>query len=487
MNFTQGFQYYPTPSLMAGRMVSALNPSKRHTILEPSAGKGSLIDAIKSSFSHGIGRLSFAACEVSPDLRLILASKQIPLVGDDFLKADLKRYGYDGIIMNPPFANGIRHFLHAWDILADGGRIVCLLNAQPFKTGSARTRQEDLVMRIVEENNGTIEIIKGAFAQAENKTKVDVAMLVVDKPDAEPVNFDDLFSELKQEETSLIGGGLEGDGGHECGLIQHNALVALVARYNRSVEAYAEVHAAHQRMNFLLPVKLDDGIIKTPACFSSFVDNLRTKCWDYVFRETNLANYMTGKVKEEFEAFQRSQKCFEFTVENVKRLLENLVSNQAKIRQKTVEQVFDTFTRYYHENRCHFEGWKSNERWHANRKIVLPHMVEPSWSKGVNLSYRGSDMLDDIERAMCMMVGKPFEVISDLWRNSDKGRHCSSMQWALERNGRDITDIGKWHDSEFFRIRVYKKGTAHLEFKDEATWRMFNKVACQERNWIGEG
>src|SRR5690606_17535517 len=53
----------------------------------------------------------------------------------DFLTCDAAMLGglFDGIIMNPPFANGrdIKHILHAASLLAPGGELVSICAAGP--------------------------------------------------------------------------------------------------------------------------------------------------------------------------------------------------------------------------------------------------------------------------------------------------------------------------------------------------------------------
>jgi hypothetical protein len=63
--------------------------------------------------------------------------------------------------MNPPFENGDQHFLKAWDIMRNGD-IVCLLNAETLKNPYSERRKT--VLKIIEDNNGTIEYIQDAFA-----------------------------------------------------------------------------------------------------------------------------------------------------------------------------------------------------------------------------------------------------------------------------------------------------------------------------------
>ncbi|PJC58181.1 MAG: hypothetical protein CO025_09935, partial [Ignavibacteria bacterium CG_4_9_14_0_2_um_filter_37_13] len=42
------------------------------------------------------------------------------------------------------------------------------------------------------------------------------------------------------------------------------------------------------------------------------------------------------------------------------------------------------------------------------------------------------------------------------------------------------------HFAEFFSMRCYKKGTLHLEFRDESLWHEFNMRACANKKWLPE-
>ena len=81
-----------------------------------------------SRYYHTRCREVVHCIEIEPELQAAIRGKGYPLVGTDFLTfwPDEK---YDLIIMNPPFASGEAHLLHAWEIL-DHGDIVCLLNEQ---------------------------------------------------------------------------------------------------------------------------------------------------------------------------------------------------------------------------------------------------------------------------------------------------------------------------------------------------------------------
>lgn len=112
--------FYPTPVEIIEKMVDGIELHGK-TILEPSAGKGDIVDYLKSFNANVI------ACEKSPELREILKNK-CPIIENDFLQLKAEQISHiQAIIMNPPFSADERHIIHAWSIAPDGCRIVAYL------------------------------------------------------------------------------------------------------------------------------------------------------------------------------------------------------------------------------------------------------------------------------------------------------------------------------------------------------------------------
>ena len=66
-------QFYPTPPSVAGKMLAGLDTRYIKSVLEPSAGKGNLIDALARAnhdFQYHSG-LEVDFCEIDPYLRQI--------------------------------------------------------------------------------------------------------------------------------------------------------------------------------------------------------------------------------------------------------------------------------------------------------------------------------------------------------------------------------------------------------------------------------
>ena len=123
-------QLFPTPPEIAARMVEYAEIEPGQSILEPSAGTGNIVKAIRQAEPLA----TITAVEINRDLALLL-SKCIGYPADrytatnaDFLTCNGDIGTFDRIIMNPPFENGadIKHIQHALTMLNPGGRLVAL-------------------------------------------------------------------------------------------------------------------------------------------------------------------------------------------------------------------------------------------------------------------------------------------------------------------------------------------------------------------------
>jgi protein-L-isoaspartate O-methyltransferase len=131
--------FFPTPACIVGTMLDRAEIEPGMIVLEPSAGIGSIADAIRQRVARmpaGPGVL-ILCCEIVPRLREILKAKGHVLTDvSDFL--ELPEAGeYDRIVMNPPFerTQDIDHVLHAYGCLKPGGRLVAIMSAGSFSNG----------------------------------------------------------------------------------------------------------------------------------------------------------------------------------------------------------------------------------------------------------------------------------------------------------------------------------------------------------------
>lgn len=115
-------QAFYTPTELVQKLVQWADVSEFTTCLEPSAGDGRIVHALREA---GVQRVD--ACEIEAGMHGRIKEAGGNVVGTDFLKyrpAEL----YDRIVMNPPFKGKTwqGHVEHAWGMLATGGVLLSL-------------------------------------------------------------------------------------------------------------------------------------------------------------------------------------------------------------------------------------------------------------------------------------------------------------------------------------------------------------------------
>jgi len=103
--------FYPTPEPLIDRMLSGLDFEMIKSILEPSAGKGNIVEKIKEkekiySTPYNHFKFDIDCIEIEQNLQYILKGKNYRVVYNDFLTYNTMKE-YDLIVMNPPFGNDI--------------------------------------------------------------------------------------------------------------------------------------------------------------------------------------------------------------------------------------------------------------------------------------------------------------------------------------------------------------------------------------------
>lgn len=119
--------FFPTPRPVIERMLVLAQIENQHRVLEPSCGKGDILDAIREQHPD----VELHAIERNYTLAEVLAAKGHTVEFADFLD---HQGSYDRILMNPPFENSqdAEHVQHAYTLLAPGGRLVSVMCEGPF-------------------------------------------------------------------------------------------------------------------------------------------------------------------------------------------------------------------------------------------------------------------------------------------------------------------------------------------------------------------
>ena len=513
-------QFHPTPQSIIQRMVKPFLGSgsynsdrKRYCRLtceppymEPHGGNGAILDYLQDELAVPKGWLH--TCELDPDLRYILQGKKYKVVGTDFLEYD-EPLKFGLVIMNPPFADGVSHIWQGYKILADGGHLVSLLNVESLKNPCFKERQNLLALLAQQigqhydyvqsdlfallrdlEAAGSIEFLGDCFRESDQATPVEVVLIRLSKPKKAPTfSFDS--SQFKLDEETIAAAYAANP------LALKDPIADLVARYTSARRLVVKRWEAQSELDFYLngvndPVYDADRQGTPPEPFKQEMAlegqlaELKSRFWNTIFTKTNLGRRAPSDFRKKFFAFTESQRHLSFTAENVQEVLAMFFLNSGKIMQDCTVFVFDRATAFHEKNIIHHEGWKTNKAYRVNHRIIMPDGVfyqEYRYSGYVSQSFsvrdQIEDFLDDMDKVLTWLAGGTVSLHGGTrmamrafcdggWKKGEKGHQ-------------------EPFESDHFIIRIYKKGTVHLDFKDRDLLAKFNQVAAQGKKWLGGG
>ena len=183
-NIKQEYQFFATPDALADDLVSIADIHEDDIILEPSAGQGAIIEAIRR---FGIHTEVFFVEKMEANYN-VLAEKRSTTVGEktyrlntedqDFLNLDNKHQFFTKIVANPPFKNNqdVDHVRHMYSLLKPNGRLVSLV-IDNWETADKKKKQ--FIQWLKDLDAEIIDVPAGAFNQS--GTSVPTKIVIINK------------------------------------------------------------------------------------------------------------------------------------------------------------------------------------------------------------------------------------------------------------------------------------------------------------------
>ena len=358
-------QYYPTPATL-GEKLAQLFKHIVPPILEPSAGTGDLCKAVINAHRYNrwdprYSENDFHCVELNPERAAILKGNDFKVVWNDFLTFN-PLMPYQTIIMNPPFHDGAKHLQHAFNILADGGEIACILNAETIRNPYTNERKA-LIQELEAAEKYQVEYVQSAFED----TDVEVALIHVKKKAAQIkcATFDNfkktVIAEREQSDPQA--------------LTRHGKIDALIDLYRAEVKTALALYDEIQNYNRLTGGR--DGIerifeIKLRSHgegHSGIVKAINYNYWCRLLHSEELDRLLTSDACRDYSSKLRQMEEYEFNERNILQLKADLVKNLFGSIDAAIMKVWDNFTQRfswnaeYSKNIHYYNGWKTRGCW----------------------------------------------------------------------------------------------------------------------------
>ena len=502
-----GTQFYPTPKLLIEKMISGLNFEIIKSILEPSAGKGDILDALRAFQDEqnenrwSNNRLDFrlAAGEIDPNLRAILKSKGYQLVSNDFLSFNTYER-YDLIIMNPPFADGAKHLLKALSMQKKGGSIVCLLNAETLRNPYTNERKE-LLKQLGETTQHTIEYLSSEFESAERKTNVEVALVKVYNEARHTSYFQNELEKaqkVKENEQKVLGFEVaendyisvfvkqfEIETGAGVRLIEeYEALKPLIQDKFIEKDENGEPLIRYNSVDSTLQLiqRRSGSSYQEDITINGFLEATRLKYWRALFESSQFTDKLTWNLASELRSKVNEYAVYDFTYANIKDLQIEMTQNLYKGLEDTLIEEFEELSSKYSfeefsSNIHYYSGWKSNKAYFVNKKVVS---VKGGWGDGwgrTRNDFKTGREYNDLKGFKYLKnLDKALSYLDD---HKEKRQDMESL-FEQAKYSMETSNV----PFNYFKVTFYKKGTIHITFTDLEILKKFNIFVGQRKNWL---
>lgn len=504
---TDAVDLYPTPPALIKRMLDGIDLTTVGAILEPSAGTGNLVTAVKTLLDARRGRsyddswrgnrkqpvettshgYDIDCVEIDPQLQAILRGAGWRVVHDDFLTYSThKRYGL--ILMNPPFSSGAKHLLKALEMQErGGGKIVCVLNAETLRNAFTNERR-DLVRRL-RDLEASVEYIRDTFTGAERRTDVEVALVKVDIPCANThsVILEGMRKAREDAESA--------DGAGPQQIVHADYLQGLVERYQFESQAGTALINEYHALKPHILDRIGGEYVKNILTLSLYNDNqftndtaasltnryihkIRAKYWSALLADARFTGILTSELRDLYMRKIDSLVDFEFSLFNIYTLRIEFGKLALSGIDKAITDLFEELSHKHHwyddksENVHYYNGWKTNKAWKINKKVILPvySRVENDYGGGLRLSYcsKAMDKLCDVQKVLSYLDGKP----------TDSSRLIQTIERELGRGRNRGIECG------YFSVSLFKKGTCHIVFNNDDLLKKFNLYGSQRKGWL---
>ena len=496
--------FYPTSKSTAYKLFNMFYEVDKNkfykckNVLEPSAGKGDLIEAfydflvdkeieIYESFNNkttDIRRqkyynrekmlkekkkeIKISVIEIDETLRNVLIGKDYNLVGRDFLNFEPPSF-YDLIISNVPFSDGVHHLLKQIRIQERlGGAILTIINAETIKNTYSKERK--ILVEKLKEYNAKIEYLKNEFSDAERKTNVEIAMIYIDIPMKDKTTlFEKEFNRLNEEKINI----------NDMNEITRkmNPLERLCNEFkicrNNIIKLYEEKIKIEKLFDGL-GIDTELGIVNSNRYTSQgnvldvngFIQAINKTYWSKFIKETDLRSKLPSELKNTFNKGMEAQQDVEFNIENVRYFYEGLLMSIPESFNKCVADVYNKLTNEYNYtesqyNKCvkvhYVNSWKTNKISKIEKKSIIPLYTD--------YMYNVPEVLNDLNIIFNDLSNKKYDI------------NKKEIIQALKNREKNI-------DTEFFTLTAYSK-SLHIVYKDQELLKRFNFTAMKGSNLLG--
>ncbi|MFA5323957.1 MAG: DUF4942 domain-containing protein [Smithella sp.] len=247
----------------------------------------------------------------------------------------------------------------------------------------------------------------------------------------------------------------------ETDIVKRQSVIDMAAAYESTVEAVKQAHARLKQSEDRLKLAFGDraGFRVQVACTEKVLKELKRDAWRAIFQMMEMPRMMSEKRRNELEAQIESGDLPNITAENVFATCKGLLENLDTYIDETVKETFDFL-------RPHWNTYKTNSEFEIGKKVIVRAFYPDKWGHRISLDYNHEQHYRNLDNVFSLMDGKG----------------------AIKTYGGPIIDavksmnqFGDVRETEYFRLKLYRNGNMHLEFRRMDLVKKLNEIAGGNR------
>ena len=184
--------------------------------------------------------------------------------------------------------------------------------------------------------------------------------------------------------------------------------------------------------------------------------NIDRSIWQDLMQKSGMLSLMDAKARDQWHKSLESGDFPEISEANILSTFEQLHGNKEEVFERGIINVFKGLSWDYKTNNPCFFG----------KKIIINNLVNHNqWGFSLNWGWK-RDQLADLERMLFLLDGKPVP--------DHRGDITSRLGAHIREN-----PAQHFYEDDYFSIRYFQKGTAHLIFKRPELVEKMNDILAK--------
>ncbi len=182
--------------------------------------------------------------------------------------------------------------------------------------------------------------------------------------------------------------------------------------------------------------------------------------WAHIIQITDVERYMDAKAKQDFRQSLLTDPP-EATVENIFATVENFILQADDIFKRGIALCFSSLDRRFKSH----DGWKIGDR------VIIGRVLDENgwWNHHWNMG----DRIADVERIFYVLDGKP---VPSNYSNLEQKIRNDRDEYRKENKVGFGQTFQSVHETDYFRVRLFQNGNAHLWFLRDDLVEQVNKL-----------